>query len=51
MSTVEDASVMVTDTSATNNIHKVYLYKSSGSEDLKPGDIVLLQDKKRNCPH
>lgn len=45
----EDASVMVTDTSATNSIHKVYLCKIPGVEDLKPGDIVLIYRTKEGA--
>lgn len=37
----EDAS-LVTDTSATNSIHKVYLSSIPGLEDLQPGDTILI---------
>ena len=37
----ESASI-VTDTSSTNSIHKVYLAASPGTEDMKPGDTIFI---------
>lgn len=37
-----EASSIVQDVSHTNSIHKVYLARMSGMENLKPGDVLLI---------